>query len=85
MKPPLTRDERQDAYVFEFKVYDPDKEKTLEDTVEEALRQIEEKNYDAALIEKGIPRERIRHYGFAFAGKQVLIGSGPAMTEEKRE
>ncbi len=68
------RDRKQDAYVFEFKVYDPDREGTLQDTVEEALRQIDEKNYDAALIEKGIPEGRIRHYGFAFEGKRVLIG-----------
>ncbi|MCI8894024.1 MAG: AAA family ATPase [Lachnospiraceae bacterium] len=68
------RDKTKDAYVFEFKVYDPDQEKTLEDTVESAKAQIEEKAYDAALMARGIPGERIRHYGFAFAGKQVLIG-----------
>ena len=68
------RDPGKDAYVFEFKVYDPENEDTLEDTVAAALRQIKEKDYDAALVEKGIPRERIRHYGFAFKGKQVLIG-----------
>lgn len=68
------KDGTKDAYVFEFKVYDPDQEKTLEDTVEAAKAQIREKDYDAALIARGIPRERIRHYGFAFAGKQVLIG-----------
>ena len=38
-----------------------------------ALQQIEEKNYDAELILLGIPKERIRHYGFAFEGKKVLI------------
>ncbi len=51
----------------EFKVKNPDSEDTLEDTVRNA-------NYDAMLIAKGIPKERIRHYGFAFEGKRVLIG-----------
>ena len=62
------------AFVLEFKVHDSEDEKTLADTVAAALRQIEEKAYDSELAERGIPRERIRHYGFAFEGKTVLIG-----------
>ncbi|MGN0464960.1 MAG: AAA family ATPase [Lachnospiraceae bacterium] len=62
------------AYIFEFKVHDKDEEASLEETVKEALRQIEEKNYDSILLAKGIPEEKIRHYGFAFEGKKVLIG-----------
>lgn len=62
------------AYIFEFKVHDKDDEASLEETVKEALRQIDEKNYDAILLAKGIPKEKIRHYGFAFEGKKVLIG-----------
>lgn len=64
-----------DAVILEFKVFDPRKEKTMEDTVQSALRQIEDKMYEASLIQKGIPQERIRKYGFAFEGKQVLIGN----------
>ena len=62
------------AYILEFKVYDPDDEKSLQDTVAAALAQIEEKQYEADLIARGIAAERIRKYGFAFEGKQVLIG-----------
>ena len=59
---------------MEFKVCDERTGKSLEQTAENALKQIEEKNYDAELLAQGIPKERIRHYGFAFEGKNVLIG-----------
>ena len=62
------------AFILEFKVRNPGKEASLEETVQTALEQIEKKQYDAELLARGIEKERIRHYGFAFEGKQVLIG-----------
>ena len=72
MLTPVT--EVDDAIVIEFKVHEPDEEETLQDTVRGALEQITEKNYDAELLAQGISADRIRHYGFAFEGKKVLIG-----------
>ena len=62
------------AVIMEFKVFNRRKEKNLEETVENALLQIKDRKYDTELEEKGILKERIRHYGFAFEGKKVLIG-----------
>ena len=69
-----TKNKEEDAIILEFKVFNSKKETSLEDTIESALTQIEEKNYAADLIARGIPAEHIRKYGFAFEGKKVLIG-----------
>lgn len=66
--------ETDDGIILEFKVYNPKKEKNLEETVQNALQQIADKKYEQALLNQGIGKERIRKYGFAFRGKEVLIG-----------
>ena len=52
------------AIVMEFKVRNPGREQTLGATAQSALNQIEDKNYDAELVARGIPCE-----------KRVLISS----------
>ncbi len=72
MKP---RDKENDyAYIIEFKVHKPRKEKDLEQTLANAHIQIEEKQYTAGLIAEGFAPERIRKYGIVFMGKECLIG-----------
>ena len=66
--------ENDDAIIMEFKVHDPEDEKSLDETVQNALAQIEEKRYSASLEAKGIAPGRIRKYGFAFQGKECKIG-----------
>jgi hypothetical protein len=73
MLEPLDK-EKYDGIIIEFKVYDKDDESNLLETVDSALKQIEEKNYAQSLIDRGVKPERIRKYGFAFEGKIVEIG-----------
>ena len=68
------RKEELPAIIIEFKVFNKRREQNLEETVAAALAQIEEKQYEKELIARGIEKRRIRKYGFAFLGKEVLIG-----------
>ena len=68
------KNKKERAIIMEFKVFNNKKEASLEETVQSALKQIEEKDYAASLIIKGFPMENIYKYGFAFEGKKVLIG-----------
>ena len=63
-----------DAIILEFKIHDPEDEQMLKETVQSALDQIEKKQYASQLTARGIPKEHIRSYGFAFEGKKVLLG-----------
>lgn len=72
--PRKVSDRNNPAIILEFKIRNMRAEQTLEETVQSALKQIEEKKYDAELVDLGIEPEKIRHYGFAFEGKKVLIG-----------
>lgn len=76
------KDIKNTAVIMEFKVFDAKKEKSLSDTVTRALEQIEFRRYDADLLKRGIPTEHIYRYGFAFKGRECLIGMGQAMHED---
>ncbi len=74
-----------DGIILEFKVQDSETEKHLSDTVQNALAQIEKQKYETLLVEKGVPKEHIRKYGFAFCGKRVLIGDAASINSNHKE
>lgn len=65
--------EKDAGIIIEFKVFQPGKEKDLQETVNKALKQIDEKQYEAELEAKKIPKQNIRKYGFAFRRKTALF------------
>ena len=70
----IPNDIHKKGIIFEFKKVDHDDKETIDDTVKLALAQIEDKQYDAELREKGITD--ILKLGIAIDGKIVKIGMG---------
>ena len=65
------KDKTKNSFIMEFKIYKKDKEKTIEETIENAKKQIEEKGYEQNLIERGFTN--ITKMVFAFNGKEVKM------------
>ena len=65
------KDKNGNSFIMEFKVYKQDKEKTIEETIENAKKQIEEKGYEQNLRERGF--KNITKMVYAFKGKQVKM------------
>ena len=63
------KDKNGNSFIMEFKVMEDMEEKTLEDTIENAKKQIEEKGYEENLRERGFTH--ITKMVYAFHGKQV--------------
>ena len=72
MIPKIKETKKYPAIIMEFKVRNIKREESLEDTVQTALTQIKEKCYDAELYDRGLKKEEIHHYGFAFEGKKSI-------------
>ena len=65
------KDKNGNSFIMEFKVYKEDKEKTIEETIENAKKQIEEKGYEQNLRERGFTN--ITKMVYAFKGKEVKM------------
>ncbi|MCR5007868.1 MAG: ATP-binding protein [Oribacterium sp.] len=68
------KDKKDNAVIIEFKAKRrSEKGKTLDELCDMALKQIEDKKYEAELLEAGFDKEKIIKLAFAFEGKGVLI------------
>ena len=65
------KDKNGNSFVMEFKVLEDEEEKTIEDTIENAKEQIEERRYVDDLEERGYTN--ITKMVFAFKGKEVKM------------
>ncbi len=65
------KDKNGNSFIMEFKVYKKDKEATIEETIQNAKKQIEDRNYEENLRMRGFGN--ITKMVFAFRGKEVKI------------
>ena len=65
------KDKNANSFIMEFKVFKQDKEKDIEETIANAKKQIEDKQYETSLRERGFTN--ITKMVFAFEGKDVKI------------
>ena len=65
------KDKNGNSFIMEFKVHKPEKEKDIEETIANAKKQIEEKQYEESLKERGFTN--ITKMVFAFKGKEVKM------------
>ena len=65
------QDKTKNSFIIEFKVANNMKESTIEDVIENAKKQIEEKDYESNLRERGF--NNITKMVFAFKGKECKM------------
>ena len=65
------QDKSKNSFVIEFKVANNMRESTIEDVIESAKKQIEERDYESNLRERGF--ENITKMVFAFKGKECKM------------
>lgn len=75
----IPRDISKLGIVIEFKKLDTDDDETLEETAEEALKQIKDKKYSITLENRGI--KNIKEIGIVFKGKDIYIKENKNIVE----
>ena len=65
------KDKNGNSFIMEFKVLENEEEKTIEETIQNAKKQIEERKYEEDLQERGYTN--ITKMVFAFKGKEVKM------------
>lgn len=70
----IPKNSEQVGYVIEFKAVDTGEGEVVQDAIEAALKQIEEKKYETELMERGI--KSIKKLAIVFNGKDVVVQEG---------